>query len=60
MPGTTLHDSTVRTGTSPRNSHHAVSGVRAPLPIRSTTRNPTTCHAALDIAMRGRTSTALR
>ena len=35
-------------------------GVRIPLPTRSTTRKPITCHAAAVTAMTGRTTTAIR
>ena len=35
-------------------------GVRNPLPSRSTTRNPITCHAAPVTAMTGRTTTAMK
>jgi len=35
-------------------------GVRSPLPSRSTTRSPITCHAAPVTAMTGRTTTAIK
>jgi len=35
-------------------------GVRSPLPSRSTTRKPITCHAAAVTAMTGRTAAAMK
>ena len=35
-------------------------GVRSPLPRRSTTRSPMTCHAAPVTAITGRTTTAVK